>query len=146
MEKVSQERIIENENLFRAGVNLPAAIFFAFLSINSIANSGVFILQIIFILLTIYFSLSVMSYAAYYTNERFEGKTEPQLKNRNLSKAIKFFPLAIVSTYIAANSITTSQHVVFQVLFISMALILILSTIAYAAFYTNDYYEQAGEH
>ena len=146
MEKVKSERIIENENLFRAWVCVPSAILFVLLSINSMATSGILVFQIIFTLMAVYFSLNALSYAAHYTNERFEGKTDPLFENKNLSKAIKFSPLAILFTFFAFNSITTSTSIVFQTMFVLMAFILILSTIAYAAFYTNDYHAERADH
>ncbi|MEW6991237.1 hypothetical protein AADZ91_11150 [Colwelliaceae bacterium 6441] len=146
MEKLNNERIIKNENLFRALVCLPTAILFTLLSINSVANSGIFIFQIIFILMAIYFSLSAISYAAHYTNECYEGKTEPLFENKNLSKAIQYAPLAIIFSFIAVNSITISAHIVFQVISGLTAFILVLSAIAYAAFYTNDCYAETTEH
>ena len=146
MEKVNSERIIENENLFRAWVCVPTAILFVMLSINSVTTSGIVLFQIIFILMAVYFSLNALSYAAHYTNERFEGKTDPLFENKNLSKAIKLSPLAIFFTFFAFNSITTSAHTVFQTTFVLMALILMLSTIAYAAFYTNDYHSEKADH
>jgi len=146
MEKVQSESIITNENLFRALVCVPLVILFVLLSINSVATSGIILFQILFILLALYFSLSAISYAAHYTNELYEGKTEPLFKNKNLSKTIRFLPLAILFTYIAVNSITTSVHIVFQTLSIVMSLLLILSTIAYAAYYTNDCYDESSDH
>ena len=59
---------------------------------------------------------------------------------------IKFLPLAVLFTYIAVNSITTSAHIVFQALSIVMSLLLILTTIAYAAYYTNDCYDETADH
>jgi hypothetical protein len=146
MEKVKSENIIENENLFRALVSVPLAILFVLLSINSVLTSGIVLFQVLFILLAIYFSLSAISYAAHYTNELYDGKTEPLFKNINLSKTIKFLPLAVLFTYIAVNSITTSAHIVFQALSIVMSLLLILTTIAYAAYYTNDCYDETADH
>jgi len=146
MEKVNNEHIIKNENLFRAWVCLPLAILFVLLSINSVATSGMVVFQVLFILMAICFSLSALFYAAHYTNERYEGSTEPQFENKNLSKAIKFSPLAVFFTFVAINSITTSAHTVFQAIYVVMALLLILSTIAYAAFYSNDCYAQTADH
>ena len=146
MEKVKSENIIENENLFRALVSVPLAILFVLLSINSVLTTGIVLFQVLFILLAIYFSLSAISYAAHYTNELYDGKTEPLFKNINLSKTIKFLPLAVLFTYIAVNSITTSAHIVFKALSIVMSLLLILTTIAYAAYYTNDCYDETADH
>ncbi|MCO4798985.1 MAG: hypothetical protein KC484_07205 [Colwelliaceae bacterium] len=141
MGKVNNELVIKNENLFRAWVSLPAAILFILLSINSVATSGILLFQIIFILLAMYFSLNAISYAAQYTNELYEGKTEPLFENKNLSNAIIFSPLAILAVLVASNSITTSASVVFQTVSVLTAFILVLYAIAYAAFYTNDCYE-----
>ncbi len=145
MEKVKSEVTIKNENLFRALVSLPLAALFALLAMNSVMNSGIIIFQILYILMALYFSLSTLGYAAHYTNERYEGTTEPLFKNKNLSKAIKLLPLAIIFVAVAMNSITSSTHVVFQVVFVLMAMFTLLSTLAYAAYYTNDYFaENAG--
>ncbi|XQW83728.1 hypothetical protein ACOYR1_11305 [Thalassotalea piscium] len=141
MEQVKSERIIKNENLFRAGVCIPAATLFVLLSINSVVTSGIMILQIIFIVLAAYFTLSALSYFASYTNERYEGKAAPLFANNNLSKAIKFLPIALLFIFIAFNSISTSAHLVFQTIYVLIAASLVLSTIAYAAFYTNDLYD-----
>lgn len=146
MEKIKNESIIKNENLFRACVCVPLVILFVLLSIDSVVNSGIILFQILFILMALYFSLSAISYAAHYTNERFEGKAEPQFENINLSKMIKFSPLAVFFTFIAYNSITTSSHFVFQAIAVLMALFCILSTIAYAAYYTNDCYAESADH
>jgi hypothetical protein len=146
MEQVKSESIIKNENLFRALVYVPLAALFVLLSINSVATSGIIIFQILFILMAMYFTLSAISYAAHYTNERYEGKTEPQFENKNLSKAIKFSPLAVVFTFISFHSITTSAHLVFQAIAVIIAFYLILSTIAYAAFYTNDCYAETANY
>ncbi|MGB1199475.1 MAG: hypothetical protein ACPG46_10535 [Thalassotalea sp.] len=146
MEKVKIDRIIKNEYLFRAMVCVPAAILFALLAVNSVATSGIVVFQVIFTLIAAYFSLSALFYAAHYTNERYEGKAAPLFKNNNLSKSIKFFPLAVLFTFTAFNSIATSASVVFQIMCALIAFILLLSTIAYAAFYTNDCYAEQVEH
>jgi hypothetical protein len=146
MEKIKNKSIIKNENLFRAWACVPLVILFVWLSIDSVANSGIIIFQILFTLMAIYFSLSAISYAAHYTNELYEGKTEPLFENTNLSKTIKFLPLAVLFTFIAFNTITTSAHFVFQTISVLIALFLILSTIAYAAYYTNDCYDETAEH
>ncbi|GHE78963.1 hypothetical protein [Thalassotalea profundi] len=146
MEKVNNERIVKNENLFRALVCIPPAILFVLLSINSIATSGILIFQVIFILLAAYFSLSALSNAAQYTNERYDGNAEPFFKNQNLSKSIKFLPIAIIFTFVAYDAVITSTHVVFQTVYVILAFALVLTTIAYAAFYTNDRYEENAEH
>ncbi|GAA5133640.1 hypothetical protein [Thalassotalea piscium] len=140
MKTVINDRLIKNENLFRACVCVPSAILFILLSINSVATSGIIIFQIIFTLMAAYFSLSALSYAAYYTNERYEGKTVSLIANKNLSKVIKFLPIAFLFTFIAHHSITTSAHIIFQTILVIMAFSLVLSTIGYAAFYTNDCY------
>ena len=142
METVKSEVTIENENLFRALVCIPVAALFALLAASSIMNSGILLFQIIFVLLALYFTLSTLAYAAHYTNERYEGTTEPQFSNKNLSKTVKLLPLAIIFVIVAMTSITSSTHVVFQVLFVLMALFTVLSTLAYAAYFTNDYFEE----
>lgn len=142
MENVKSELTIKNENLFRALVCIPVAALFALLAINSVMTSGIIIFQILFILLALYFSLSALAYAAYYTNERYEGTTEPLFTNKSLSKAVKLLPIAIIFSSIAMTSVTSSTHVAFQIVFVLLAMFTVLSTLAYAAYYTNDYFEE----
>lgn len=137
-----ERNLIENENLFRSLVCIPPAIIFVLLAVNSISSSGIVLFQIIFTLIATYFTLSTIGYAAIYTNELYEGKTEPLFKNKNLSKTIVYLPLAIIFIATAVTSITSSAHIVFNVLSISLASYTVLATLAYAAFYTNDYFEE----
>lgn len=138
----AESSMIENENLFRSLVCIPPAIIFVLLAVNSISTSGIVIFQIIFTLIASYFTLATVGYAALYTNERYEGKTEPLFKNTNLSKAVKFLPLAIIFIATAVTSISSSAHVVFNVISILLASYTVLATLGYAAFYTNDYFEE----
>ena len=146
MNKVGNERVIENENLFRAWICLPVAILFSSLAVDSVMTSGPILLQVIFSVFAVYFSANTLSYAAHYTNQRFDGSTEPLFKNKNLSKAVKISPLAIIFVLFATIAVTSSAHVMFQGIFVFMAAILVLSTLAYSAFYTNDYYAQKSNH
>lgn len=142
MGKVKSELTIENENLFRSLVCLPIAILFTMLAINSVMTSGIMLFQLIFILMALYFSLSTLSYAAHYTNERYEGKAAPIFNNKNLSKTMTFLPFAILSVFVAEMSVTSTTHIVFQTVFALIAIYTVLSALAYTAFYTNDCYEE----
>lgn len=66
----------ENEYLFRAKVCLPVAIFFAMIAVNSFTSSGILLFQVIFVLMALYFSLSTLAYAAFFTNDYFEQQAE----------------------------------------------------------------------
>lgn len=146
MGKAKSDVLIENENLFRALVCAPIAILFGVMAVNSVISPGIVLFKVIFVLMALYFSLSALAYAAYYTNERFEGKAEPVFENKNLSKALLCAPFAVLFVTFALNSITSSSSIFFSVLYVLIALYFTLSTLAYAAFYTNDYYAQAEAH
>lgn len=143
MGKANQELVIENENLFRALFSAPAAILFAVLALDS---SGIAFFQFLFVLLALYFSLNALAHAAYYTNELTEGTTEAVIKNTNLAKLLYSVPLAIFFVFFAINSIASSQHMLFNVVFVLSALYFTLSSLAYAAFYTNDRYAASENH
>ena len=145
MGKNNSETIIENENLFRALTCAPISFLFTLLAANSVMSSGIVIFQVLFILLALFFTYNTLAYAAHYTNERFSGQAETALGNENLSKAVKFFPLAVVFVFFAMNAITSSSHLVFQVILVLLALTFVLSTLSYAAFYTNDYHAEKAE-
>lgn len=146
MEASKHEEIIKNENLFRALVCAPLAILFSLLATNSVMSSGLIIFQVLFILLALYFSYITLSHAALYTNERYEGKTEPQFKNKNLSKTIKFSPFAILFSFIAQYSLMSPDHLFFKIVFLLLAITFVLCALSYAAFYTNDYFAEQAEH
>lgn len=137
MGKANQELVIENENLFRALFSAPAAILFAVLALDS---SGIAFFQFLFVLLALYFTLNALAHAAYYTNELTEGTAEPAVKNTNLAKLLYCVPLAIFFVFFAMNSISSSEHVLFNVIYVLAASYFTLSSLAYAAFYTNDSY------
>ncbi len=139
MEKV-ENKIIENENLFRALVSLAPAVLFIMLALNSMMSAGIVLLQVIFILLALYFLLSALGHAALYTNERFDGKSEALFNNKNLAQTMMFLPLTILFTFITFLSITSSAHLVFTGISMLITMFSLLSTLAYAAYYTNDYY------
>ncbi len=139
MSKVNSEVVFENENLFRVVFCAPAAILFSILAANSVASSGIVIFQIIFVLMALYFSLCTLGYAALYTNEVSEGLVERFIKNENLSTFLNNAPLAIIFVSLCVYSLS-AMHVVFNVIFVSMACYFTLRALASAAFYTNDCY------
>ena len=141
MGNVKSEVTIENENLFRALVCAPIAILFAVFAVNSLMSSGIVLFKLIFVCLALYFSLSTLAYAAYYTNEYLAEKAE----NKNLLSALLCAPIAISFAWYAANSVISSGHIFFQIIFVLMALYFTLRALAHAAYYTNDYHaEKAG--
>jgi len=140
MGKANSGLVIENENLFRALFCAPIAILFGALTLSLLVSSDIVLFKVIFVLLTLYFSLSALAHAAYYTNERLEGTAEAIIENKNLSKLLYCVPLTLLFVAIAVNSVSFSTHMVFNVVFVLMAIFFTLSTLAYAAFYTNDCY------
>ncbi|TKB44916.1 hypothetical protein [Thalassotalea mangrovi] len=138
MTKAENELLIENENLFRSLVCAPVAVLFVLLAANAIMTSSIVIFQVIFVLLAIYFTLSTLAYASFYTNERYQGEAKPFFKNRHLSKALTCFLLTIVFGSVAINTVTSSAHIVFKGVSIVLALYFTLSTLAFAAYFTND--------
>lgn len=142
MSNVKSDVIIENENLFRTLVFGPVAILFLLFAGPFLMSSWLVLFKVIYVLMTLYFSLSALAHGAYYTNELYEGKTESLIKNDNLFKALVYTPLAILFCFFAMNSITSSGHVFFNTLYILMALYFSLSVLAYAAYYTNDCYAE----
>jgi len=140
MSNVESDAGIENENLFRALFCAPTAILLVLFANSFLMSPGVVLFKVIYVLMALYFTLSTLAYAAYYTNELYEGKTEKFIKNDNLFKAIIFTPLAVVFWFFAVNSIMSSGHIVFNAIYILLALYSTLSTLAYAAYYTNDCY------
>jgi len=142
MESVKTEVLIENENLFRALICAPSAVVFVLFSINSVMSSGLIIFTVMFILMALYFTLSTLAYAAYYTNDLYEGSSERIINNSNLSRALNFTPLAILFAWLAVYSVDSSSHIFINVVFVLAALYFTLSTLAYAAYYTNDYHAE----
>jgi hypothetical protein len=139
MDKVKSDVVIENENLFRALFFAPITMLLMLFAESFLMFSGLLFFKIIYVLMTLGFFLSTLAYAAYYTNELSAGETERLIENQNLFKAIVSAPLAIVFWYFAVASITSSGHIVFNVTYVLLALYFSLSSLAYAAFYTNDY-------
>ncbi|NMP32329.1 hypothetical protein HII17_12225 [Thalassotalea sp. M1531] len=135
--------VIENEHLFRSLICAPVAIFFALLAQQWITTSGAIVMSVIFVIIALIFMLSTLSYAAYYTNERFEGKAEPLFKNNNLSKFVVFTLLTALLVPVAVNVVPSEAHMVFKVIFTLSALYVVLSALAFAAFYTNDYFAES---
>jgi len=144
MENVKSEVLIENENLFRALACAPIAILFGIFAVNSVMSPGILIFKVIFVLLALYFSLTTLAYAAYYTNDHYEGKVDNIFKNSNLFKTLCSAPLAILSVFFAVTSVSSSASIVFTIILVSMALYFSLRTLAYAAYYTNDFYAEKG--
>jgi hypothetical protein len=142
MSKVKSNNGIENENLFRALFCAPTAILLVLFAESFLMSSGIALFKVIYVLMALYFTLSTLAYAAYYTNELYEGKTEKFIKNDNLFKTIIFAPLAVVFWFFAVNSIMASGHIVFNAAYVVLALLSTLSTLAYAAYYTNDCYAE----
>lgn len=138
MGNVNSELVIENEHLFRALICAPVGVFFAMLAQQWIVTSGAIVMNVIFVLMALFFILATLSYAAFYTNERFQGKAEPLFKNKNLSQFVIFTCLAVLFVPIAVNVLPSAAHMVFKVIFTLLALYSLLSALAYAAFYTND--------
>ena len=141
MGKVNNELLIENENLFRALFSGPVALLFGILSVSFLASSGPVFFKAAFVILTLYFALDALAHAAYYTNERLEGTAEKIIENKNLSKLTYNVPLAIFFITVAVNSVSSGSHLVVNVVTVLTAMYFTLSTLAYAAFYTNDCYE-----
>lgn len=141
MGNTSSELLIENENLFRALISTPIAILFAALTMYALSSGVNVVMTAIFVISALYFALSTLSYLAHYTNERFEGKAEPVFKNQNLGKAATFIVLSALSLTAVVKSFSGSAHVFFNGMFIALAIYCVLNLLAYAAFYTNDYFE-----
>ena len=142
MSKVKSGFVIENENLFRALFCAPTAILLVLFANSFLMSAGLVLFKVIYVLMALYFTLSTLAYSAYYTNELYEGKADSLIKNKHLFKAIVFTPLAIVFWFFAVNSIMASGHIVFNAIYVLLALFCTLSTLAYAAYYTNDCYAE----
>ena len=142
MSKIKGGFVIENENLFRALFCAPTAILLVLFANSFLMSAGLALFKIIYVLMALYFTLSALAYSAYYTNELYEGKAESLIKNDHLFKAIVFTPLAIVFWFFAVNSIMSSGHIFFNALYVVLALLFTLSTLAYSAYYTNDCYAE----
>jgi hypothetical protein len=142
MSQAKSDVVIDNENLFRALFCAPTAILLVLFAQSFLMSSGLVLFKVIYVLMALYFTLSALAYAAYYTNELYEGEAESLIKNKSLFKALVFTPLAIVFWFFAVNSIMSAGHIVFNVTYIILALYFTLSTLAYAAYYTNDYYAE----
>ncbi len=139
MGNVKRVLVVENENLFRALFSAPIAIVLVLFAESFLMSSGFVLFKVIYVLMALYFLLSTLAYAAYYTNEVYAGETDSLIKNESLFKALVCTPLAIVFWFFAMNSIMSAGHMVFNVAYVLLALYFSLSTLAYAAYYTNDY-------
>ncbi|WP_286232467.1 hypothetical protein [Thalassotalea sediminis] len=69
MGKAKNDVLIENENLFRALFSALAAVLFIVLAVNYVGTSGLLLFKVLFVLAALYFTLSTLAYAAYYTND-----------------------------------------------------------------------------
>ncbi|ATC98437.1 MULTISPECIES: hypothetical protein [Pseudoalteromonas] len=72
--KQEPEYEIKNENLFKTLLCLPIGIGFAVFMISAFNNSGFNVGTFLLFVLTMYFTLSGIAYAAFYTNEKFDCK------------------------------------------------------------------------
>ena len=142
MSNAKSDLLIENENLFRALAFAPIAILLVLFSGDFLMSSGIVLFKVIYVLMALYFTLSTLAYAAYYTNELYEGNAESLIKNENLFKTLICTPLAILFWFFAVNSMMSSSHIVINVITVLIALYFSLGTLAYAAFYTNDYHAE----
>ncbi|QDP01340.1 hypothetical protein [Thalassotalea sp. PS06] len=138
MGQVNNDVLIENENLFRALVCAPVAVLFVLLAANSVMTSAMLVMQILFIAMAIFFSLSTLAYASYYTNERYEGNAKPLIKNANLSKAILYTGLSALFTVVTYQTFADSTHLLFKAISVVILLYLSLSALAFFAYYTNE--------
>ena len=145
MEDFEKEGGIDNENLFRALVSAPLAIFFVIIAANSVMSSGIFLFKLIYVCMALYFSLSTLAYAAYYTNDHHGEKADKVFKNKNLFNLLFNAPIALAFIVFAIISISTGASLFFNIIFVLLAFISSLYTIAYAAFYTNDCYEEQAD-
>ncbi|SET51337.1 hypothetical protein [Thalassotalea agarivorans] len=68
------------------------------------------------------------------------GKASSSLvvENENLFRALVCAPVALLFVALAVDSIATSGIVIFQVLFVLIAMYFALYTLAYAAYYTDE--------
>lgn len=141
MSNVDNDLIIKNENLFRTLAFAPVALLLLIFAGDFLSSSLLFLFKIFYVLMMLYSSISALAYGAFYTNEVYEGKTESLIKNDNLFKALVYTPLAVLFYFFALNSVMSSSHIVFNTIYILMTLYFTLSAIAYAAYYTNDRYD-----
>lgn len=142
MSEPTNKLVIENEYLFRALICGPAALSFGALSQHIIVNNGFGFLNLFFVLLTLFFTLSALGYAALYTNDRYEGRAPALFTNQNLAKTVIYLPLAVLFVLLTLHSIEVSSSLFFNLLYGVIALACVLATLGYASHYTNDYFEQ----
>ncbi len=76
MEKVKGKNVIENENLFRMLFCSPVAILFLVLAESYLMSPGIMLFKVIFVLFALYFTLSALAYAAFYTNDYYYAKAD----------------------------------------------------------------------
>jgi len=62
------------------------------------------------------------------------------IENENLYKSLASAPIAILFVALATNSIMNDGILLFQIIFVLLAAYFSLSTLAYAAFYTNEHH------
>ncbi len=141
MDKMKSEVLIENENLFRALVCAPIAVLFALFSTSFVLSPGLILFKVIFVILALYFSLSTLAYAAYYTNDLHEENVDSIFNNKNLLSSLFCAPIAFIFVLFALNTEASSGYLFFKVIFVIMASYFVLKTLAHAAYYTNECHE-----
>jgi len=141
MSNIESDLMIKNENLFRTLAFTPIALLLLIFAGDFLSSSLLVLFKIFYVLMMLYSTVSALAYGAFYTNDVYEGRAESLIKNNNLFKALIYTPLAALFYFFAVNSIMSSSHVVFNMLYILMTMYFTLSAIAYAAFYTNDRYD-----
>ena len=142
MEQSEQNLLIQNENLYRALVCAPLGIAFTAFAMNTVMNGGIFIFQMLFVLLALGFSLATLAYAAFYTNDLCHEESTHEIGNMNLFKTLFYTPVAAALILVTIDLITTSAHLLFQVSLILFTSYTLLKALAHAAYYTNDYHAE----
>jgi hypothetical protein len=142
MDQVKRDVVVKNENLFRTLFCAPIALLLVLFAQSFLMSSGLVLFKVFYVLMALYFVLSTLAYGAFYTNEVYAEEVNSFIKNDNLFKALISAPLAVLFWFFAVNSMMSSGHFVFNVIYLLIALYFSLSTLAYAAFYTNDYHDE----
>lgn len=75
--------------------------------------------------------------------KRFMGNVK--VENENLFRALVCLPLAILFSLLAGNSVMNSGIIIFQVMFVVLAMYFVLSTLGYFALYTNEYFDEKAQ-
>lgn len=141
MSNVNNDLVVENENLFRFLSCAPITILLVVFAERFFMSFDLVLFKVIYVLLALCFSLFTIAYAAYYTNDVYDGEAEGFIKNDNLFKALVCAPLSVLFWFFSVYSITSSASMFFSTIYVLLALYFTLSTLGYAAFYTNDCYD-----